>query len=100
MIPTRVTFGKWRPLAIICVPMIRQRDAAVWALCHIAAVGALQGSRIAAAIEEQDRLLLLIEAFVNRFLELVGKNRGAFLFAVFFAHIDHAHDGHAFLIHS
>ena len=74
-------------------PMEGQRDAAVRTTGHETAFLALQRGRVAAAVEEEHRLLAPFETLGDRLLERFGEDRRRALAAeLLLPHVDHAHD--------
>src|SRR4051794_19301124 len=58
----------------LVLPMVCQRDAAIWAARHITAEGALQRSGVSAPVQEKDDLLFPLKPLSNPFLKLGREN--------------------------
>src|SRR5258706_1110884 len=83
---------------LLGLTMIGEGDTAVRTLGHVPAIRALQGGRITATIEEENRLLFSLQPSCDRLLQFFGENRSALLFSVFFAHVDDTHNRHSLFV--
>ena len=78
--------------------VVGERDAAIGALGHVAALRTLERTGIAAAVQKKHRLLAAFQSLGDRLLELDGKNRNALFLAGLLPHVHHAHDGHLLFV--
>src|ERR1041385_5172785 len=83
---------------LLILAMIGEGDAAVRAASDKTAARALKRSRVAAAIKKENDLLLPFEPLRDAFVKLWGKDRDELVLAQGLAHVDHADDGHFFVI--
>ncbi len=85
---------------LLGLAVVGERDAAIGAFRHIAALRALEGGGVTAPVQEQNYLFAFFETLSDRFFKLLREDLGALLLSVLLAHIHDPDDGHLLIVNA